>query len=416
MRRRMGLLLVAGLLMALLPMGGVAQDTLETPEVSATSVFAFDPDTGEIIVSENADERLPIGSVTKVATALVVVDHLDFDDEIIIASEDMLPDGFSSMGLQPGDTLTVEQLLIGLIVESGGDASLALARTIGGDLTGSDDLATVHVAFVDEMNAKAAELGLEDTQFANPDGEDSTQAWSTARDVAYLYAAFERNPRLAEISAMTNYSLTSVGPEETAYDGVSTNQLAGQHNVVSAKTGSTIDAGGCVVLARSNATGDSRQIVAILGAALEYDETWTPTVDERWADAVTVMEAIDANWTPGQFLQAQPTEEQSVVGFQKDADNEAPVNDEPAADQEVPASGSETIEGETATEEDQETPLVAGNRSPPTGYGEVQLAQEGDDGTISKPATGSIVVTTVAGGVLAMAAAYSWVRTGTVRR
>ncbi len=410
MRRGMGLVLAIGLLVVLLPLGGAAQETLEAPNVTATSVFAFDPDTGEVIVSENADERLPIGSVTKVATALVVVDHLDLDDEIVVASEDMLPDGFSSMGLQPGDTLTVEQLLTGLIVESGGDAALALARTIGGDLSGSDDLATVHVAFVEEMNAKVAELGLEDTQFANPDGEDSSQAWSTARDVAYLYAAFEDHPQLAEISAMTEYSFTSVGPEATPYDGVSTNQLAGQHNVISAKTGSTTDAGGCVVLARSSASGDGRQIVAILGADLEYDETWNPTVDERWTDAVTVMNAIDANWTPGQFLQAEPTEEPNVTGFVKDTDEEAPATEQPPVDEGDVIIGDPPVdEGEAARED-------SGDESAPSGYGQLRLAQEGDDGTTSTPATQPIVVATVAGGVLAMAAAYSWVRSGPVRR
>jgi D-alanyl-D-alanine carboxypeptidase len=413
----MGLVLAIGLLVALVPMGGVGQETLEAPEVTATSVFAFDPDTGEVIISKNADERLPIGSVTKVATALVVMDHLDFDDEIVVTSEDMLPDGFSSMSLQPGDTLTVEQLLIGMIVESGGDAALALARTIGGELSGSDDLATVHVAFVEEMNAKAAELGLEDTQFANPDGDDSSQAWSTARDVAYLYAAFEEDPQLAEISEMTEYSLTSVGPEGTAYDGVSTNQLAGQHNVISAKTGSTTDAGGCVVLARSSATGDGRQIVAILGADLEYDETWTPTLDERWADAVTVMDEIDANWTPGQFLQAdQPTEETNVTGFVKETEKEAPATEQAPVDEGVPADDGESAAEEAPANDGEDVGDEAGSESQPAGSGQVQLAQEGDDGTTSKPSTGPIVVATVAGGVLAMAAAYSWVRAGTVRR
>jgi D-alanyl-D-alanine carboxypeptidase len=412
----MGLVLVIGLLVIMLPAGGVAQETLEAPDVTATSVFAYDPDTGEVIISENADERLPIGSVTKVATALVVVDHLDFDDEIVVASEDMLPDGFSSMSLQPGDTLTVEQLLTGMIVESGGDASLALARTIGGELSGSDDLATVHVAFVEAMNEKAAELGLENTQFANPDGDDSSQAWSTARDVAYLYAAFENHPELADISAMSEYSFTSVGPEATPYEGISTNQLAGEHNVISAKTGSTTDAGGCVVLARSNATGDGRQIVAILGADLEYDETWTPTLDERWADAVTVMDEIDANWTPGQFLQAEPTEESNVTGFVKDTDEEAPATEQPPVDDGNSAPESGPADGEAPMDQDEATQDESGNQSQPTGYGQLQLAQEGDDGTTSKPATQPIVVATVAGGVLAMAAAYSWVRSGTIRR
>jgi D-alanyl-D-alanine carboxypeptidase len=215
---------------------------------------------------------------------------------------------------------------------------------------------------------------------------------------------------------MSEYSFTSVGPEATPYDGISTNQLAGEHNVISAKTGSTTDAGGCVVLARSNATGDGRQIVAILGADLEYDETWTPTLDERWADAVTVMNEIDANWTPGQFLQAEPTEESNVTGFVKDTDEEAPPTEQPPVDEGNSAPESEPADGEAPMDQDEGTQDESGDQTQPTGYGQLQLAQEGDDGTTSKPATQPIVVATVAGGVLAMAAAYSWVRSGTIRR
>jgi D-alanyl-D-alanine carboxypeptidase len=343
-----GSLLVACIALAsLVPVG--AAKAVPVPDVTARSVYAFDPATGEVILEHNPDERLLIGSVTKVATALVVVDHLDMSEEIVIASTDMVAPGFSAMGLQPGDTLTVEQLLTGLLVASGGDAAQA---------------------FVDAMNAKAGELELADTQFANPDGEDAEDSWSTARDVAYLYAALEENSALAEMSAMTDYTFTSVGPEQTPYTSVSTNQLAGQYEVISAKTGSTEVAGGCVVLARAISGGSGTEIVAILGSNLVYDETWTPTVDDRWNDAMAVMEAIDANWTPGQNLVAEAAE----------------VATEPVADE--------------------DDPLAADTQPKPQQLDRVDTADE----SLSRSGAEPLLVMTVAGGVLALASVVAWSR------
>ncbi|MBA2776978.1 MAG: hypothetical protein H0U31_09650, partial [Chloroflexia bacterium] len=88
-----GILIVASL--ATTPVtGGAAQNELQAPDVTAQSVFAFNPATGEVILSHNAAARLPIGSVTKVATALVTLDHLEFSDQIVIASSDMVAPGF----------------------------------------------------------------------------------------------------------------------------------------------------------------------------------------------------------------------------------------------------------------------------------------------------------------------------------
>lgn len=298
-----------------------AQHTVDVPDITAASVYAFDPASGEVILERNADERRPIGSVTKVVTALVAVDYLNLDDEITIAGADLVEPGYSAMGLQPGDRLTVEQLLTGLLVVSGGDAAWAFARTVGIQLSGSDDLDTATNAFVTAMNDKVTELGVTDSRFANPDGADDPGAYATARDVALLYAALETNPALAGIAAETDYSFTSVGPEATPYIGTTTNQLAGTHGVISAKTGAEIDAGGCIVLSRESTSGGSI-IVAVLGSTLEYNETtWTPIVDERWNDAVAVMQAIDAGWRPGQNLIAAVATEATIVaaapsGFQ----------------------------------------------------------------------------------------------------
>lgn len=350
-----------------------AQGGLDVPDVTASSVFAFDPDTGEVILERNADERRLIGSVVKIATALVVVDHLEPDEEIVIASSDMVPPGFSAMGLQPGDTLTVRQLLTGLLVASGGDAAQALAREVGGQLAGSDDPVTAVAAFVTAMNDKAAELSLNDTQFANPDGDDSDDSWSTAHDVAMMYARMTAHPLLAELAALPDYAFTSVGPEATPYAGTSTNQLVGQYGVLSAKTGSTEAAGGCLVLARSIPGGSGTEIVAILGADLAYDETWTPTVDERWNDAVAVMETIDAGWTPGQNLIA-------------DVATEAPVA---AA---FPAQGQAGVLPEP-----------------------VERRDTGDDVTPASAAAPLLVVT-VSSGIFAVAGVVAWSRVGPAQR
>jgi D-alanyl-D-alanine carboxypeptidase (penicillin-binding protein 5/6) len=315
---------------------GAEPASLAVPGVSAQSVYAYDPATGEVIIDQNADEPRPIGSVTKVATALVVVDHLDLDDEITIAGSDMVEPGYSAMGLQPGDTLTVEQLLTGLLVVSGGDAAWAFARTVGTELAGSDDIDEAGAAFVEAMNAKAAELGVTDSRFANPDGEDNPDAYATAHDVAVLYAALEANPVLAGIAAETEYSFTSVGPEATPYSGITTNQLAGTHGVISAKTGSEINAGGCIVLSRESTVGPI--IIAVLGSTLEYDETtWTPTIDERWNDAVAVMDTIDAEWTPGQYIAGVATEAPIVAAPAANASS-GQVDPEPLLLADAPAA------------------------------------------------------------------------------
>ena len=312
-RRLVGVVLAIAWIALLLAPGVSAQNAVEVPDVSAGSVFAFDPATGEVILERNGHERRLIGSVVKIATALVVVDQLDLDEEIVIASADMVRPSFSAMGLQPGDTLTVRQLLTGLLVTSGGDSANALAREVGTRLSGSHDPATAVAAFVEAMNARVAEIGLTDTQFANPDGADADDSWSTAHDVALMYADLAANPVLAELAALPDYAFTSVGPEETPYAGLSTNQLVGQYDVLSAKTGSTEEAGGCLVFARSMPGGGGTEIVAILGADLAYDKIWTPTVDARWNDAIAVMEAIDADWTPGQNLPAAISTEAPVV-------------------------------------------------------------------------------------------------------
>jgi D-alanyl-D-alanine carboxypeptidase (penicillin-binding protein 5/6) len=191
------------------------------------------------------------------------------------------------MSLQAGDTLTVQQLLEGLLVPSGSDGANALARHVGGLIDPAADDPTA--AFVSTMNIKAADLGMTNTVFANPHGNDAEGAHSSARDLAVAAKALLADPVLAEIVAMPRYSFTSVGPEAREYTAESTNQLLtdGDPGILGVKSGSTDEAGGCLVLAFDPGEGQVI-ILVILGSDLEYEGDWI-TLDARWDEARSLI-------------------------------------------------------------------------------------------------------------------------------
>ncbi len=107
------------------------------PRTSAAAVYVWDATSGQELYALNPNEQRAPASTTKIATALVVVQHADLDDEVVVVASDTVDiTVFSHMGLQAGDTLTVEQLLYGLLVPSGNDAANALARSVGEELQG----------------------------------------------------------------------------------------------------------------------------------------------------------------------------------------------------------------------------------------------------------------------------------------
>lgn len=156
------------------------------PETSAASAILIDGDTGAVLYSLNADEPALIASTTKIMTAAVVLERCDLQKLVEIPPEAVGIEG-SSIYLQPGEHLTVEALLYGLMLHSGNDAAVALALACSGSVQ----------TFVELMNGKAAEWGLKDTSFANPNGLDSEDNHSTAADLAKMamYALRDENFR-----------------------------------------------------------------------------------------------------------------------------------------------------------------------------------------------------------------------------
>ena len=173
--------LIAGTVAALLT--AVLFLPVDVRAVSAEKAILLDAATGRILFEKNIDEQSLIASTTKIMTALVVCEQCNVLDRMRIPKEAVGIEG-SSMYLQEGEVLTIQELLYGLMLHSGNDAAVALAIYCGGTVEG----------FVELMNDKAHTLGLSDTHFANPNGLDAPGHYATARDLATLAAYAMENP------------------------------------------------------------------------------------------------------------------------------------------------------------------------------------------------------------------------------
>lgn len=160
----------------------------EAPAVSAASAVLMDAESGRILYEKDAHTRRLIASTTKLMTALVAVEAVEDLEQVITVKREYQAEG-SSMYLRVGEQLTVRDLLYGLLLASGNDAALALAGGCGGEVE----------TFVGWMNDRAVELGMADTHFANPNGLDHDEHYSTAYDMALLAREVLGNEVLMEL-------------------------------------------------------------------------------------------------------------------------------------------------------------------------------------------------------------------------
>ena len=158
--------------------------------MSAQKAIVLDAATGRVLYEKNADSISLIASTTKIMTALVVCEQCNVLDRMRIPDEAVGIEG-SSMYLQEGEVLSIQELLYGLMLHSGNDAATALAIYCGGTVEG----------FAQMMNDKARTLGMKDTHFVNPHGLDAAEHYSTARDLATLAAYAMDNPIFAQTVA-----------------------------------------------------------------------------------------------------------------------------------------------------------------------------------------------------------------------
>ena len=217
-----------------------------TGELHAKSAIAMDLATGNIVYEQNADEQIPPASLTKVLTLYLTFEALQekrlaLTDTVLVTPEATMAGG-SRMNIRPGERVIVRELMKGIAVASGNDACVALAQ----HLSGGED---VH-PFVNAMNAKAKELGMNDTVFKNPNGMPADGQVTTARDMLKLSASYLRRfPQSLTFHSMTTYVHNNHNHHNAnrllstyeGVDGLKTGYVraSGYNNVVTAKRGDT---------------------------------------------------------------------------------------------------------------------------------------------------------------------------------
>lgn len=254
----------------------------ELPDISANNAIIVDA-SGTVYFERSADDQVKIASITKIMTAIVALENAELSDTITVDNAAATV-GESSAGLLEGDTLTLEEALHALLGASGNDAALAIASSVGAmiDPTSDDPTAT----FIQAMNDKAAELGMDDTLFENPHGLDFDE-WegdmhSSARDVATMLAYAMQNEDFREIDGSDQDTITVTSEDgETRSQWIHLwNTILGEDGNIGGKTGTTYEALYCFAGAFLR---DGEEVyVVVLGC--EDD-------DARFNDTLTL-----ANW------------------------------------------------------------------------------------------------------------------------
>lgn len=254
---------IATLLRTLLPLGLLLAATAvhaapvpAPPKIAASGYLLKDFDSGRILAEENADQRLEPASLTKLMTAYVVFQELRdgnirLQDQVLVSKKAWRTPG-SRMFIEVGKKVTVEDLLKGMIVQSGNDASVALAEYVAG----SED------AFANLMNEKAAQLGMNDTHFVNATGLPDPEHYTTPRDILKVAAATIRDfPEMYRIYSVKEFTFNKI--RQRNRNGL----LWRDESVDGMKTGHTKAAGYCLVAsARRN---DMRLLSVVMGTASE---------------------------------------------------------------------------------------------------------------------------------------------------
>lgn len=215
--------------------------------VSSKAVYLINSDTGSVLYEKNADEKVYPASITKLTTALVVMQKFGnaLDTVVTVQQGDLDPlvgTGSSALGLRSGEQITVRDLVYGMLVRSGNDCAMALARAAGGSVT----------AFVDMMNEEAKTLGATHTHYVNPEGLDDPNHYTTAKDIYIIARAVMQNDFLASVVGTPTYQIpaTNKSPARTVRTTNHLMTINSQYymsEVKGIKTGTTDQAGACLV-------------------------------------------------------------------------------------------------------------------------------------------------------------------------
>ncbi len=251
------LFLLAALLLLPLPTAKAANE----PSVSAQSAILISGDDGTVIFEKNSHERLAMASTTKIMTALLTLEEAERSgDPVIDITEEMVRVEGSSMGLQAGNRLTLTNLTSGMLLASGNDAANAAALYLGESQEG----------FAKLMNARAREIGMEETNFVTPSGLDDDEHYSTAYDMALLGREAMMNEEFARIAGSSTLQVEFIEPEQRVSYTNHNKLLRIYDGCIGIKTGFTKKAGRTLV---SAARREGTTLIAVtLNAPDDWDD------------------------------------------------------------------------------------------------------------------------------------------------
>lgn len=318
--------------------------------LNAKSAILMEEATGNILYESNPDERLPIASVTKVMTMLLIMEAVDSGkislDDMVTVSENAMSYGGSTMFLETGEQLTVNDMLKGIAVASANDGCVAMAE----HLAGSES------AFVDMMNEKAKELGMENTHFMNTNGLDEDDHYSSARDVAIMSRELMKHETIFNYTSIWmdtlrggKFQLANTNKLIRFYDGA--NGL---------KTGSTSKALCCLSAAAKR--NDIQLIAVVLGA---------PTSAERFASAKSLLDYGFANYAVNTQITAG--DEVQKIAVEKGVDKEVGVVAGDSCSTLVKKGQEDNITKEIKIDETITAPIEAGQK-----IGTMTISRDGE--------------------------------------
>ena len=318
--------------------------------LNAKSAILMEESTGNILYESNPDERLPIASVTKVMTMLLIMEAVDSGkislDDMVTVSENAMSYGGSTMFLETGEQLTVNDMLKGIAVASANDGCVAMAE----HLAGSES------AFVDMMNEKAKELGMENTHFMNTNGLDEDDHYSSARDVAIMSRELMKHETIFNYTSIWmdtlrggKFQLANTNKLIRLYDGA--NGL---------KTGSTSKALCCLSAAAKR--NDMQLIAVVLGA---------PTSAERFASAKSLLDYGFANYAVNTQITAG--DEVQKIAVEKGVDKEVGVVAGDSCSTLVKKGQEDNITKEIKIDETITAPIEAGQK-----IGTMTISRDGE--------------------------------------
>ena len=318
--------------------------------LNAKSAILMEDSTGKVLYESNPDERVPIASVTKVMTMLLIMEAVDSGkitlDDMVTVSENAMSYGGSTMFLEAGEQLTVNDMMKGIAVASANDGCVAMAE----HLAGSES------AFVDMMNAKAQELGMENTHFMNTNGLDEDNHYSSARDVAIMSREL--------IKHKTIFNYTSIWMDTLRggkFQLANTNKLIRFYEGANGlKTGSTSKALCC--LSATAKRNDMQLIAVVLGA---------PTSAERFSSAKSLLDYGFANYAVN--TQVTAGDEIDRVHVEKGVDNEVSVVAADTYSTLVKKGQEDNVTKEVILDEQITAPLEAGEK-----LGTMKISRDGE--------------------------------------